>query len=136
MSAYKGRDVVLKIGNGGLPVENFHVIGGLRVTRLLAERDASDASSIASGPWRALHEVGGLRRVSIQGEGIVRDSTGEALLRAQAIGGNAVNCQLHFGNGEQLSGAFIVTRYESIGDVREAEQFSVTLESAGTVVAI
>lgn len=133
MTAQKGKDVVLKIGDGVTPVEGFTTIGGMRLTRLTAGRDALAASDAASGPWRRLHVAGGVRRVSLRGEGVFSDSVAEDALRIQALGGDSANYELHFGNGDRLSGAFVVTEYERFGDVRDAEAFRVALESSGAV---
>ncbi len=134
MVARKGKDVLLKLGDGATPTENFVTVGGLRTTRLRLNRQLVDATNVASGAWRVGVSSAGITALQVQGEGIFTNSAAEEGVRAVALSGATQNFELLFGNSQKLTGSFIVTAYERAGTLRDAEQFSVTLESAGEVV--
>lgn len=132
MTAYAGETVQLRIGDGASPIESFTAIGGLQVNQLQLQRNAVEANDVADDGWRRL-AAGGIRSVRISGQGVFSDSAAEETLRAHAFAGTIANVELEFGNGDVVSGAFMITAYERRGDIAEAENFEVTLESSGTV---
>jgi predicted secreted protein len=92
-----------------------------------------DASHVAGGAWRQVNNATGLRQMSISGEGVFEDSAAEENLRAKAFGGTSANYELRFGNGDKISGAFLVSDYLQQGEVQDVQHFSLTLESAGAI---
>jgi TP901-1 family phage major tail protein len=133
MSAQKGEMVLLKIGDGAQPDEQFATLGGLRTTRMTVNRQVVVANHAGGGGWREALQQAGSAYVRVQGSGIFTDALAESRLRAQAMQGSAMQYRLHFGNGDQLQGAFVVSNYERSGRLGELESFAVTLESAGDV---
>ena len=134
MTAHKGYNVVLKIGNGATPTEVFTNIGSLRNTSFKLNNKIINTSDLASGKWQKLLAGAGIEAMVIKGRGFFTDEASEETLRGYAFAVSSNNYELHFGNGDKLSGAFLVSEYVRAGDLRLPEDFSVVLESAGAIV--
>lgn len=132
MTVQKGSSLLLKVGNGGTP-ESFATLGGMRITRMVVNNRVVDAGHLGSGAWKNALAGAGQRSVSIGAEGAFSDLASEELLRGYAFAASANNYQVTFGNGDTLSGSFIVEQYERSGDVQEEERYRVTLQSAGAM---
>ena len=133
MVVQNGSLVLLKIGHGTIP-EKYVTIGGMRTTRFLLNNQLIDASHKESGKWRQLLTGAGISMMSISGAGIFTDSVSEIILRRNAFDNKAGNFRIYFGNGDILSGLFIISSYERLGNFGEEEGYSLTLESAGEVI--
>jgi len=132
MAAQKGNLVILKIGDGG-GSEIFTIIGGMLNTGFELNNTIVDVTNKSSGKWREVLSGAGTSRIKIEGQGIFLDSVSEELLRSKAFDGVTWNYELTFGNGNILSGPFIISTYERSGEVSSEEIFSIGLESAGAV---
>lgn len=133
MSAKDAELVLLKIGNGASPAEEFATLAGLRTTRMIVNRQVVVATDVTSGQWREALQQAGTAFLRIQGAGVFTDSAAESILRVQALGGTASNYQFFFGNGDVLEGAFVVSNYERSGKIGDMEAFAMTLESAAAI---
>lgn len=133
MTAQNGAMLRIKIGDGSTP-ELFTIIGGMRVAAMRLVNRKLENPHVASGAWRSLQTDGGLRALSLSGSGIFTDDEAEELLRGHAFAGDAANYELSFGNGDKLQGAFLIAAYERTGEMNDAEQYKLTLESAGEVM--
>lgn len=133
MAGQKGKLVLLKVGDGQTPTESFATIGGLRTTSFNLNNQSVDATNKDSGQWRELLDGAGISSLSISGAGLFTDAASEETLRGYAFGNNIKNYELHFGNGDVLSGAFQVTSYQRSGNHNDDETYSISLESAGAV---
>ena len=132
MTAQKGSLLVIKAGNAGTP-ETFSIIGGLRVTQLTLNNQPMDSTHLESGVWRTLMTNAGARSLLLTGSGIFTDSASEEILRSSAFAGIMRNYELAFGNGDKVSGAFLLTQYERAGEVDGEETYTLSLESAGAI---
>lgn len=133
MSAQNGALVLLKMGDGGTPTETFTTIGGMRANSFTLNNQAVDATNKDSGAWRQLLEGAGIRAVSLSGSGIFTDSAAEETLRSAAFNNSIDNYELHFGNGDKLSGAFQITSYNRGGSYDGEETYSASFASAGAI---
>ena len=133
MAAQKGSLVLLKVGNGGAP-ESFTTIGGLQTTAFAVSTQAVDATARESGAWRKLLDGAGIRSISLSANGVFTDSSAEETVRSLAISGTVRNYQMTFGNGDTLSGPFLITAYERSGAQQDEERYALTLFSAGTII--
>lgn len=132
MVAQNGSLVLLKIARGTTP-EKYVTIGGMRATRFLLNNQLIDASHKESGKWRSLLTGAGISSLSITGSGVFTNAESEVLLRQNAFNNSATTFCLFFGNGDILSGLFVVSAYERQGNFAEEECYSITLESAGEI---
>ncbi len=133
MARQDGTNLVIKIGDGGSP-ENFTTLGGLLLNGMSLSNNQVEIPAVNSGSaWRQILMAAGRQWVRISGSGEFEDSTAEETLRGYAFAGSVNNYELLFANGDKLSGAFIVSRYEREGNAGTPESYNLTLESAGDI---
>ncbi len=133
MVAFDGSLFLLKVGDGEDP-EVFAALDGMRATRLVINQEAINSRRVSAQPWREIASGAGSQQVSLIASGIYTDAEMEKRLRTHALMKNTRNYQLRFANGDTLTGAFAVSRYESSADHDGQELYAVTLESAGELV--
>ena len=130
MTAQKGKDLLLKIQNGG----SYVTVAGLRTKRLAFNSqtvDVTDADS--SGRWRELLGGAGVQRASLSGAGIFKDAQTDALIRTGFFAGSIVNWQLVIPDFGIVQGPFQVTALEYTGNHDGEVTFDIALESAGAI---
>lgn len=128
MVAQKGKDLLLKLDNGG----SYVTVAGLRSKRLAfnaATVDVTDAES--AGRWRELLEGAGVQRASLGGSGIFRDQTSDALVRSAFFAGRILSWQVIIPDFGTITGPFQIVALEYSGRHDGEIQFEIALESAG-----
>ena len=131
MSAQKGKDLLLKIGDGASP-EAFVTVAGLRTRTLSLNAktvDVTDADS--AGRWRELLEGAGVRQASVSGSGVFRDAAADALMRQAFFDQAARDWQLVVPSFGVLQGPFLVSTLEYAGAHDGEATYALTLSSAG-----
>jgi predicted secreted protein len=136
MPSQKGRDFLLKIGNGGTP-ETFTTIGAARAVSLTINNNPADATVLDSAGVQEWKPDAGLQDMRIVMEGLFRDTAAEESLRAAAMGRTSNNYRIAFPNGDAYTAAFVVAQYARGGSYDGLETFSATFlrSGAGTFVA-
>ncbi len=132
MTAQKGSDVLIKVGNGGSP-EVFTAIGGLRTTAFTLGNQRLDATNVSSGSWRQLLPGAGIQSMTLSGTGIFTDAASEETVRGYAFANSIHNYEFDFGGDDKLSGPLQITLYERSGMHDDAEAYRITFESAGVL---
>lgn len=133
MAAQKGKDILLKIGDGASP-EVFATVAGLRTRTLsLTARGVDATDSDSPGRWRELLAGAGTRQVSVSGAGIFRDAASDAAIRAVFFNQAARNWRLIVPDFGTLEGPFLVAALEYAGDHEGEATYALTLSSAGEV---
>lgn len=129
MAAQKGRDVVLKTGTaaGGT------AIAGLRMTSFRVNGEAVDVTTKDSLGVRELLAGAGVSSVSITANGIVSDNDDLLTLAGYAKAMSLNTFGVVFGDGDKIDGSWQITSFEAGGGYNDAQSFSLTLESSGTV---
>ncbi|MGD9810041.1 MAG: phage tail tube protein [Sphingobium sp.] len=135
MSVEKGSAFLLKIGDGNVPPA-YSTIAGLRTTQLQVSGEAVNVTNKDSGGWRELLSGAGIRAVSVSAAGIFTGSAGEVKIRTQALTGTIDDYELSFESGERMQGRFLVTRLEYAGDYNGERNYTISLESSGTVTSL
>lgn len=133
MGAQRGKDLLLKIGDGGSP-EQFATVAGLRARTIslnARSADVTDADSV--GRWRELLGGAGVKSVSVSGAGVFRDAASDALIREAFFAQDARNWRLVVPDFGQLEGPFLVAALEYAGDHDGEATYALTLASAGAV---
>lgn len=133
MTAQKGSAFLLKIGDGAQPPA-YATVAGLRTTQMSINGDAVVVTHKESGGWRDLLSGAGVRSVSVSAAGIFLASDAEASIRAHALAGTIADYELSFEDGERLRGRFLVQRLDYAGDFNGERNYTLQLESSGTVV--
>lgn len=134
MTAQKGESVILKIGNGATPTEIFSETGGLRDVSLRLNNKAIESNNLVSGRYRSLISQSGISYIAVSGKGYFTDSSAEEILKGYAFSATANNYEMYFGNGDKISGKFVISNYERSGNLGSQEDFALNLESAGAIL--
>lgn len=133
MPSHKGRDLLLKIGDGGED-ETFTALGAARTAAMTLNNQSADATTMADGGIQVLNAAAGLQSLSIRLEGIFKDSAAEETLRTVAFERTARHFLLQFPNGDRYTAPFVVESYARSGNHDGLEGFSVTLSRSGAGV--
>jgi TP901-1 family phage major tail protein len=130
MSAQRGKDLLIKIGDGGSP-ESFTTVAGLRATTLAFNATAIDITSADSADmWRELLAAG-VKSASLSGSGVFKDAASDATLRTAFFDQTLANFQIvipHFGT---VTGPFKLTQLQYEGPYDGEAKISLSLASAG-----
>lgn len=132
MAKQAGKNLLIKIGDGLSP-ETFTTIAGQRTTSFSINNDQIDVTDKDDSSWRKLLE-GGVRSCSLSSSGLLQDEVAHTVLVTAAANGTIANYQLIFANGLTITGPFQVASVEVSGEYTGAQQYSITLESAGDIV--
>lgn len=135
MSAEKGSEFLLKVGNGAEPPA-FTTVAGMRTTQMSVNGEAVNVTSKDSGGWRELLSGAGVRSVSVAASGIFTGSASELRIKANALAGQIDDYELSFESGERLRGRFLVARLDYSGDYNGERNYTLSLESSGPVAAL
>jgi TP901-1 family phage major tail protein len=131
MTAQHGKDLLLKLGDGGSP-ETFATVAGLRAKTISLNArviDATDADS--PNAWRELMPGAGVKAASISGAGLVKDSVSDAAVRSAFFAQSADRWRIVIPDFGTLEGAFLVAALEYSGRFDGEAQYAITLASAG-----
>ena len=133
MAAQKGKDILLKIGDGAGP-EVFTTVAGLRARTISLNARSVDATdSDSAGRWRELLAGAGVKQASVSGAGVFRDAASDALIRAAFFAQSADNWQLIVPDFGTLQGPFLVAALEYAGEHEGEATYAITLSSAGEI---
>ena len=137
MAAQKGSALLLKATLSG----SLTTLAGLRSTSMSINGEMVDVTTKDSNPLvsggddkgREILEGGGIRSMSITASGVFTDSALENDIRISAQKGQIREYKLVFGDGDDITGNFLITSYERAGEFNGEETYSMTLESSGQV---
>jgi predicted secreted protein len=130
MPSQNGRDLLLKIGDGGGP-ETFTTIGAARTVEMNLDNNPADITAMNSNGVAVLQPDAGIQSFEIALQGLFKDSAAEETLRAAAFNRTANNYQLLFPNGASYAAAFVIGDYKRSGSYDGLESFTVTLIRSG-----
>ena len=129
MGAQKGKDLLLKVGDGAL---GFITVGGLRTRQLSFNAEAVDVTHAESaGRWRELLAGAGVRRASVTGAGVFKDEASDAAVRGLFFDGIIRPWQVLVPDFGRIEGPFQVASLEYRGEHSGEVTFELALESAG-----
>ncbi len=136
MPSQKGRDFLLKMGDGGAP-EAFTSIGAARTNALVVNNNPVDDTAMGSNGVQTMVADAGVQTLQMNIDGLFKDQATEEALRAAAMDRTAHNFQLAFPNGDTYEAEFIVQDYNRSGSHDGLETFSASLirSGAGTFTA-
>ena len=133
MTAQRGKDILLKIGDGASP-ETFTSVAGLRARTISLNAKTVDATdSDSAGRWRELLAGAGVKSASVSGAGIFRDAASDALVREAFFAQEARTWRLVVPDFGVLEGPFLVAALEYAGEHEGEATYALTLASAGAV---
>lgn len=133
MSGQKGRDVLIKIGDGGA-TEVFATIAGIRAKTISLNARAVDGTSGESpNAWRELIAGAGVKSASVSGAGVFKDAASDATIQELFFSQATRNFQLVIPAFGILQGPFLVEALDYSGDHDGEAAFAITLASAGAL---
>jgi TP901-1 family phage major tail protein len=133
MAGQKGRDVLIKIGDGGAP-ETFITIAGIRAkTIALNARTVDGTTGESPEAWRELIAGAGVKSANVRGAGVFKDAASDALIQQAFFMQAAVNLQLIIPDFGALEGPFLVESLDYSGDHDGEAAFAIALASAGAI---
>lgn len=128
MVAQKGKDLLLKISDGG----SYVTVAGLRSRRLAFNAETVDVTDAESaGRWRELLGGAGVQRASLTGAGLFKDQASDALVRQAFFAGSILSWQVLIPDFGTVTGPFQITALEYSGEHNGELRFELALESAG-----
>jgi TP901-1 family phage major tail protein len=132
MTAQRGKDLLLKIGDGASP-ENFATVAGLRATTLAFNATTIDITSADSADmWRELLDAG-IKSATISGSGVFKDAASDAALRTAFFNQALSNWQIVIPSFGTLTGPFKLNSLEYQGPYDGEVKISLSLASAGAL---
>jgi TP901-1 family phage major tail protein len=132
MSAQRGKDLLIKIGDGGAP-ESFATVAGLRATTLAFNAQAIDVTNSDSAQeWRELL-ASGVKSATITGSGVFKDAASDALIRAAFFAQALANWQIVVPSFGTVSGPFKLASLQYDGPYDGEVRIAMTLASAGAL---
>lgn len=133
MASQRGRDVLLKIGDGANP-EHFTTIAGIRAKTIALSAKTIDATSAESPEaWRELIAGAGIKQAIVSGSGVFKDAASDAMIREVFFTQTARMWRLAVPDFGILEGRFLVEQLDYGGDHDGEAVFSIRLQSAGAL---
>lgn len=133
MAAQKGKDFLLKIGDGG-GSEVFTSVGGIQNGNVTFNNGEVDVTSFDStGSWRELLAAAGIKSMSVSGAGVFKDTTAENTVRTNAMAQTIGNWQIVSPGEGTFSGAFQISSFTRSFTHDGEVKFDLGLTSAGQV---
>jgi TP901-1 family phage major tail protein len=133
MAAQRGKDMLLKIGDGGEP-EAFASVAGLRARTISLNARTVDATdSDSAGRWRELLDGAGVKSAAVSGTGVFRDAASDALVREAFFAQAARRWRLIVPDFGAIEGPFLVAALEYAGQHDGEATYALSLASAGEV---
>ena len=130
MAAQKGKDLLLKMSDGA----SFVTVAGLRSRRIAFNAETVDVTHAESvDRWRELLAGAGVRRASVSGRGLFKDSASDALARQTFFDGTINSCQVVVPDFGTIEGLFQIVSLEFSGEHNGEVIFDLSLESAGAL---
>jgi TP901-1 family phage major tail protein len=133
MAGQRGRDVLIRIGDGGSP-ESFATVAGIRTRSIALGARLVDATTADSpGAWRELIAGAGVKKVEVSGAGAFKDAASDERLRAAFFAGETPTMQLLIPDFGTLQGPFAIAALAYSGEHDGEAAFAVSLASAGAL---
>ncbi len=132
MTAQKGSEFLLKIGDGGGP-ETFATVGGFRDNTFRIYNEIIDTTSKDSGGKRELLAGGGIQSIVATGNGVFVDDAAFATVHTAVLASSTNNWQIIVPDFGIYEGPFQVNSLEFSGGFKGEQTYSISLESAGTI---
>ena len=132
MTAQRGKDLLIKIGDGASP-ENFTTVAGLKATQLAFNATTIDITNADSADmWRELLAAG-VKSAVITGSGVFKDAASDASLRTAFFNQTTPNFQIVIPSFAIISGPFKLTQLHYEGPYDGEVKLSLSLASAGAL---
>ncbi|WP_417484147.1 phage major tail protein, TP901-1 family [Maricaulis salignorans] len=131
MTIQSGKDILLKIGDGGDP-QAFTAAAGLRMKTISLNARSVDVTTADSPEgWRELLAGAGVKTCSVSGAGVFVDAASDGAVRQAFFDQTVRDWQLIIPDFGVIEGAFLVAALDYSGRHDGEAAWSMTLASAG-----
>ena len=132
MTAQRGKDLLIKIGDGADP-ETFTTVAGLRATSLDFNAQSIDVTNSDSADmWRELL-ADGVKSATVAGSGVFKDAASDAALKSAFFNQTLNNYQIVIPSFGTVAGPFKLTALQYDGPYDGELKISLSLASAGAL---
>jgi len=133
MAGQKGRDVLIKISDGGSP-ESFITLAGIRTNEIeLNARLVDGTAADSEDGWRELIAGAGVKTARVRGRGVFKDAASDAQMRAVFFAGQIMRWQLVVPGMGTLTGPLQIAELKWAGEHDGEATFAIELQSAGAL---
>ena len=131
MPAQKGRDLLIKLGNGS---GGFKTVAGLRAKSLKLNSKFVDVTTSDSlDGWRELLPGAGIKFAEISGSGIFQDAASDAEIRTAFFNQETPYFQIIIPDFGILTGKFLISELTYSGTYSGEATFDIGVASAGVL---
>lgn len=131
MAKFCGKDLLIGVG-AGEPLA-YTTVAAMTTTSMTLNAESVDVTDKGSANWREILAGCGINTMELSAAGKVTDDAGLAALQTACIAGTLLPMQVISGNGDEFTGLFKITTIERSGEYNQAEQYSLSLASAGAI---
>ena len=131
MAKYCGKDLLIQRLKTG--PSTYATIAGMRSTSVKINNEQVDVTDKGDESWRQLLGCG-VRSMELSASGVFTDAESLEDIMLDVTTGGIVQFKIISGRGDTFVGMFQVVSCERNGEYNGAEQYSLTLASAGAVV--
>lgn len=135
MTQQKGRELLIKIGDGGDP-ETFTTMAGLQTRSFnMGVNEVETTVPDTDNPGNVVQRTvtAGIRTQSFSGDGLFDNVTQATAAIDAARTGTEINCQVVVPGYGTFEGPFIISNFEFSGDMEQNLSFSGTWSAAGAL---
>lgn len=133
MAGQKGRDVLIKVSDGGTP-ESFVTLAGIRSSDIELNAQSVDGTAADSvDGWRELIAGAGVKAARVRGKGVFKDAASDQRMQSIFFAAEVVPWQLIIPGLGVLTGPLHIRELKWGGVFDGEVSFSVDLESAGVL---
>lgn len=134
ITAYSGRDFLIKVSDPDVSPSVFFTLGGLRSGTITINDNPVDITNVASGGFQEWLADGGVFSASVSGDGVY-DGTGAGsdLVKTAAVNRTYLEVQVNSGAGDFFVMDAVVESFERSASYDDAEAFTVSFNSHGPV---
>jgi TP901-1 family phage major tail protein len=133
MAGQRGRDVLIRIGDGGSS-ETFASVAGIRARTISLSAGLIEATTTESPQaWRELVAGAGVKRAEVSGSGVFKDAASDALIQLAYFNGDTPRIQLVIPGFGVMAGPFLISELSYFGAHDDEAGFAIRLASAGVV---
>ncbi len=131
MAAQRGKDMLLKMRDD---TSAFVSVAGLRSRRITFDAEAVDITHAESiGRWRELLSGAGIKKATVTGAGVFKDTATDLLTRQTFFDGTIRDWRIIIPDFGTIEGAFQISGLEYRAEHQGEVTFEMTLESAGAL---
>lgn len=128
-TAQSGKDIYIQDGTGTGAI----ALGGQQSASLSVNGKTVDVTSRDSSGYREMLSGGGITSVDLSGNGIITDGTFVTDLLNRSIARTLNPYTITFSNGDKIAGSFQLTKFEAKGQHDGVQEYSLQLESSGSM---